>query len=258
MFDTIVGILSVIMVSILAVAIVDCYHKMWGSAKPRDNTHNRRADHSAEVEFVLNQSQTVAAERDRTIYAQALQIKDLQSAIDKLHGTRWEDAQETSRLQDTIRDHKEQIAERDETIDGLIAKIESTKESYRTKQSAIKESDAAYETLRIDYDQLHAAHKLLKNGVDMMIGELNAMTLQRDRLLEVIKLRDEKLDKLVARDNELISYIDGLKYSIKTRGGQVPDLNAAWHTKEKPVDVKQKYLLDDTPLDDNGSGVIDS
>ena len=158
----------------------------------------------------------------------------------------------------TIRDHKAQITERDETIDGLIARIESTKESYRTKQAAIKESDAAYETLRIDYDQLHAAHKLLKNGVDMMIGELNAMTLQRDRLLEVIKLRDEKLDKLVARDNELISYIDGLKYSIKTRGGQVPDLNAAWHTKEKPVDVKQKYLLDDTPLDDNGSGVIDS
>jgi hypothetical protein len=28
--------------------------------------------------------------------------------------------------------------------------------------------------------------------------------------------------------------------------------------KETPVDTKQKYLLDDTPLDENGSGVIDS
>lgn len=160
--------------------------------------------------------------------------------------------------EDAIRDHKEQIAERDETIDGLIARIESTEESYRTKQSAIRESDAAYETLRMEYDQLHAADKLLKRELSQTIRDLSAMTLERDRLLEVIKLRDEKIDKLVARTNELNTQIDGLKYSIKTRGGQVPDLNTAWHMKETPVDVKQKYLLDDTPLDDSGSGVIDS
>jgi len=49
-----------------------------------------------------------------------------------------------------------------------------------------------------------------------------------------------------------------LDQNVQTRGGQVPDLNTAWHMKGKPLDVKQKYLLDDTPLDDNGSGVIDS
>lgn len=127
-----------------------------------------------------------------------------------------------------------------------------------TLQTAIKESDAAYETLRMEYDQLHAAHKLLKHDRDMTTSELTAMTLARDRLLEVIKLRDEKIDKLVARTNELNAQIDGLKYKFETRGGQSPDLNTAWHMKETPVDTKQKYLLDDTPLDDSGSGVIDS
>lgn len=158
--------------------------------------------------------------------------------------------------EDTIRDHKEQVAERDKKLEELRARIISTEESYRTKQAVIKECDTAYETLRMNYDQLHAAHKLLKHDRDMATSELNAMTLERDRLLEVIKLRDEKIDKLVSRTNELNSQIDGLKYS--TRGGQSPDLNTAWHMKEKQVDVKQKYLLDDTPLDDSGSGVIDS
>lgn len=206
----IIGVfLSVLMVAIIVVAIQDCVVKMWGFVAPKNNQNDQLAKHAQEVEFLMAQSQAVAAERD-------------------------------------------------ETIDGLIARIESTEESCRTKQSAIKESDAAYETLRMEYDQLHAADKLLKHDVTITIGELNAMTLQRDRLLEVIKLRDEKIDKLVARTNELNAQIDGLKYKFETRGGQVPDLNAAWHTKENPVDVKQKYLLDDTPLDDSGSGVIDS
>ena len=160
--------------------------------------------------------------------------------------------------EDTIRDHKEQIAERDKKIDGLLAKIISTEESYRTKQAVIKECDTAYLTLRIEYDQLHAAHKLLKHDRDMTTSELTAMTLERDRLLEVIKLRDKTIDNFVARTNELNAQIDGLNYNIKTRGGQSPDLNTAWHMKETPVAVKQKYLLDDTPLDDSGSGVIDS
>ena len=125
-------------------------------------------------------------------------------------------------------------------------------------EDSLNQSTSSYETLRIEYDQLHAADKLLKRDLGQTTRDLNAMTLERDRLLEVIKLRDEKIDKLVARTNELNSQIDGLKYSIKTRGGQVPDLNTAWHMKETPVAVKQKYLLDDTPLDENGSGVIDS
>ena len=49
-----------------------------------------------------------------------------------------------------------------------------------------------------------------------------------------------------------------LELNVETRGGQVPDLNTAWHMTDKPLDVKQKYLLDDTPLDDDGSGVVDS
>ena len=49
-----------------------------------------------------------------------------------------------------------------------------------------------------------------------------------------------------------------IELNVETRGGQVPDLNTAWHMRGYSLDVKQKYLLDDTPLDDNDSGVIDS
>jgi hypothetical protein len=48
-----------------------------------------------------------------------------------------------------------------------------------------------------------------------------------------------------------------LELNVETRGGQSLDLNTAWHMTDKPLDVKQKYLLDDTPLDDDGSGVVD-
>lgn len=171
----IIGVfLSVLMVAIIVVAIQDCVVKMWGSVAPKNNQNDQLAKHSQEAEFLMAQSQAVAAERDRTIDAQSNEIKHLHFALTERYNSieelreKFQDLIQTSRhAEETIRDHKAQIIERDETIDGL-------------------------------------------------------------------------------------------KYKFETRGGQSPDLNTAWHMKETPVDVKQKYLLDDTPLDDNGSGVIDS
>lgn len=186
------------------------------------------------------------------------QITERDETIDVFQAEREEAAKRILSLEDSITQYQSEVAERIESYRVKCEELESRDMDVAAFQSRIKESDTAYETLRMEYDQLHAANKLLKRDVDMKIGELNAMTLERDRLLEVIKLRDEKIDNLVARTNELNAQIDGLKYKFETRGGQSPDLNTAWHMKETPVDTKQKYLLDDTPLDDSGSGVIDS
>ena len=205
----------------------------------------------------LGRQQRIIAIHEDTIRDHKAQITDRDETIEVLRDERQETAKRILSLEDSITQYQSEVAERIESYRVTCRKLESRDMDVAAQRAAIKESDAAYETLRMEYDQLHAAHKLLKHGVDMTIGELNAMTLERDRLLEVIKLRDKTIDNFVARTNELNSQIDGLKYSIKTRGGQSPDLNTAWHMKETPVAVKQKYLLDDTPLDDSGSGVID-
>lgn len=186
------------------------------------------------------------------------QITDRDKTIQNLQVEREEAAKRILSLEDSITQYQSEVAERIESYRVTCGKLESRDMDVAALQSRIKKSDAAYETLRIEYDQLHAAHKLLKHDRDMTTSELTAMTLERDRLLEVIKLRDKTIDDFVARTNELNAQIDGLNCNIKTRGGQVPDLNTAWHMKETPVAVKQEYLLDDTPLDENGSGVIDS
>jgi chromosome segregation ATPase len=242
----IIGVfLSVLMVAIIVAAIQDCVVKMWGSVGPKNNQNDQLANHAQEVEFVIAQSQAVVAERDRTIDAQSDEIKHLHFALTERYNSLEE-------LREKFQDLIQTSSHAEETLKQSAIQMDAN------LKNAIKESDTAYETLRMNYDQLHAAHKLLKHDRDMTTSKLTAMTLERDRLLEVIKLRDEKIDKLVARTNELNSQIDGLKYKFETRGGQSPDLNTAWHMKETPVDTKQKYLLDDTPLDENGSGVIDS
>ena len=242
----IIGVfLSVLMVAIIVAAIQDCVVKMWGSVGPKNNQNDQLANHAQEVEFVIAQSQAVVAERDRTIDAQSDEIKHLHFALTERYNSLEE-------LREKFQDLIQTSSHAEETLKQSAIQMDAN------LKNAIKESDTAYETLRMNYDQLHAAHKLLKHDRDMTTSELTAMTLERDRLLEVIKLRDEKIDKLVARTNELNAQIDGLKHKFETRGGQVPDLNTAWHMKETPVAVKQKYLLDDTPLDDSGSGVIDS
>ena len=209
-------------------------------------------------EDMMRDHKAQITDRDETIDSQANEINTLVSAVverdSKLNGLTGTIEQH----QNTISVLRKQIDIKADAIRSYLLQQTQCDTQISTLQTAIKESDAAYETLRMEYDQLHAAHKLLKHDRDMTTSELTAMTLSRDRLLEVIKLRDEKIDKLVARTNELNAQIDGLKYKFETRGGQSPDLNTAWHMKETPVDTKQKYLLDDTPLDDSGSGVRDS
>lgn len=209
-------------------------------------------------EDMMRDHKAQITDRDETIDSQANEINTLVSAVverdSKLNG-----------LTGTIEQHQgairflgKQIDRKTDAIRSYLLQQGHSTTQISTLQDAVKESDTAYENLRMEYDQLHAADKLLERDLGQKTRDLNAMTLERDRLLEVIKLRDEKIDKLVSRTNELNAQIDGLKYKFETRGGQVPDLNTAWHMKETPVAVKQKYILDDTPLDENGSGVIDS
>lgn len=154
-------------------------------------------------------------------------------------------------LQFQVAQSEATVAERDKTLSFLLGENQDLR---------VQIEDHKEEIQRLEYlvdleEQLVAERNKTIDGLIVQVEGLKEK--YRVHRMELWS-RYDKISKLLARNKELNAQVEGLKYSIKTRGGQVPDLNAAWHMTDKPLDVKQKYLLDDTPLDDSGSGVIDS
>jgi len=145
--------------------------------------------------------------------------REIQSRDETIESKRYH----LQRLQEVYACEQKAVAERDETIDGLIARIE-------------------------EHEQTIADGKKI-------IAELRQQSIRSTERIQFLTFRNGELDRIL---NALRKDFHELELTVETRGGQVPDLNTAWHMTDKPVAVKQKYLLDDTPLDDSGSGVIDS
>jgi predicted RNase H-like nuclease (RuvC/YqgF family) len=95
----------------------------------------------------------------------------------------------------------------------------------------------------------------LIEGHKQTIAELREQSIRSTEHNNALRHENTKLHRKL---DTLRKAFRELELNVETRGGQVPDLNTAWHMTDKPLDVKQKYLLDDTPLDDDGSGVVDS
>jgi len=139
------------------------------------------------------------------------------------------------------------VAERDETIGGLIARIEEHEQTIDDFRRSVRQALGIRSRIE--------EHEQTIDDGKKIIAELRERSIRSTELMNSLRSENTNLHRQL---DALRKVFRELELNVETRGGQVPDLNTAWHMTDKPVDVKQKYLLDDTPLDDSGSGVIDS
>ena len=149
------------------------------------------------------------------------------------------------------REYQREIQSRDETIESKCYHLQRLQEVYACEQNAVAERDETIDGL---IARIEEREQTIANG-KKIIAELRERSIRSTERIQLLTYRNGELDRIL---NALRKDFRELELNVETRGGQVPDLNTAWHMTVKPVDVKQKYLLDDTPLDDSGSGVIDS
>jgi chromosome segregation ATPase len=205
--------------------------------------------------------EATVSDRDKTLSSLLSETQNLRGLIEG-------HKEKIQRLEYLVDLEEQTVVERDKTIDELNAMtlqrdrllevIKLRDETIVNREHEISAHNAEHFRLSETLESTASTCRAIGKKVTAITDKLRCVAIEKDRLLAELKSRDDKLSRLIARNRELIAQVDGLKYSTKTRGGHVPDLNTAWHMKGNPLDVKQKYLLDDTPLDDNGSGVIDS
>jgi FtsZ-binding cell division protein ZapB len=154
------------------------------------------------------------------------------------------------------------VADRDKTLSCLLNEVQELREfknvQYKERADAnellsMEVADLAEMNCRLQHHKQE--HEQTIADGKKIIDELRERSIRSTERIQFLTYRNGELDRIL---NALRKDFRDLELNVETRGGQVPDLNTAWHMIGKPVDEKQKYLLDDTPLDDSGSGVIDS
>jgi chromosome segregation ATPase len=143
------------------------------------------------------------------------------------------------------------------TIDAMIEYRGIDREKLLAIKASVAERDETIVKLEAEVQRLQGfiqGHEQTIADGTKIIAELREQSIRSTEHNN--SLRNENTE-LYRQLDVLRKAFRELELNVETRGGQSLDLNTAWHMTDKPLDVKQKYLLDDTPLDDDGSGVVD-
>jgi chromosome segregation ATPase len=151
----------------------------------------------------------------------------------------------------------ETIQNQKSTIDAMIEYRGVDREKILAIKASVDERDEMIVKLEAEVQRLQGfiqGHEQTIADGTKIIAELREQSIRSTEHNNSLRHENTELYRQL---DVLRKAFRELELNVETRGGQVPDLNTAWHMTDKPLDVKQKYLLDDTPLDDDGSGVVD-